>query len=954
MSETSDSGQSNIEQIAAGLAFSADAGSASGPKTVINPERRGSSATAFSSKPPSGSSIWNRLFPLEPSPEGSTAEGPQGFELGHFLIDSQIGAGGMGAVFRALDRRLDRIVALKVLSPVQTGDPASVTRFQIEARAAAKLDHENVARVFYVGEDKGIHFIAYEYITGINIRDLIRQAGQLNPVDAVNYALQIASALKHTMAAGVVHRDIKPSNIIITPNGRAKIVDLGLARKEHSESFGEVTVAGTTLGTFDYIAPEQAKDPRNVDVRSDIYSLGCTLYHMLTGTPPYAEGTVLQKLLDHQGHSVPDPREKNSRVTPQLSAIVQKMMASDPNDRYKRPEELIRELMVIASGMGLRGVNPEGLVWSTPQVQRPHFWARNLGWMATTAVLLIVVVLLQWLPPGIGQQVSQQSRGRAPAPNPNRVIGENEASSTSVPDSSPTDTDPTPAERDQQNKSIDVAPSTKQSPGSIPQTAGNGGPFPDVPEFGKYNEPIVAPIVGSSWPTVGPNGIDESSNASVSGEDGPITAIKPLQYPELARRGLHPNPPDGSPGFTREAVEPIMVVSKSAQTSDSYPTLAAACRAFRDGDVIELNYDGEPVGRPEKPFRIEKKRIVIRAGKDHDGRSYRPIIVFDAGENSEDDESCSIGLQRGSLELINLEVIVQARGHAGDDPWAMIQLQGAGNVRLKGTNVTFLNPDNRDTALFELKSSQLDKMSAMKTGNGTRNYPTTEIEVSESLLRGNCNLIITRHTQAASFEIEQSVVAVDGSLLNVVGELDALEEHAKLRLKLQHTTCVVGDSLLRMDSGDESRDLLPVTISARNNIIAASGASPLVVMTGNNSLSDFQQLLQWEGNKNFYDRFDIMWSIQMAQGTVTHRELDFQDWIDDWGTDHEVDTYNDGITWARSEWIKKTLSDLVPADLMLDYETENIAAGGATDGSDAGADLSHFDVFLSATPPRSD
>jgi serine/threonine-protein kinase len=112
--------------------------------------------------------------------------------------------------------------------------------------------------------------------------------------------MQLAAALSHTAAAGVIHRDIKPSNVLITPQGRAKLVDLGLARKESADASAELTVAGTTLGTFDYISPEQAKDPRSVDVRSDIYSLGCTLYHMLTGEPPYPEGTVLQKLLDQR------------------------------------------------------------------------------------------------------------------------------------------------------------------------------------------------------------------------------------------------------------------------------------------------------------------------------------------------------------------------------------------------------------------------------------------------------------------------------------------------------------------------------------------------------------------------------------------------------------------------------------------------------------------------------
>src|SRR5690606_11588454 len=277
------------------------------------------------------SSIWRRLFPVDDDPSGQMEpDAAAGCELGHFLIEERIGSGGMGAVFRALDTRLQRVVALKVLAPSQSGDRAAVLRFQNEARAAARLDHENIARVYYFGEDRGLHFIAFEYVTGQNVRDLIARTGRLPVADAVNYTMQIAAALRHTAAAGVVHRDIKPSNIIIAPNGRAKLVDLGLARKLTSDSVGDLTVVGTTLGTFDYISPEQARDPRSVDVRSDIYSLGCTLYHMLTGGPPYSSGTVLQKLLDHQQGMAPDPRLSNPAVPPALSAICRKMMAGDP------------------------------------------------------------------------------------------------------------------------------------------------------------------------------------------------------------------------------------------------------------------------------------------------------------------------------------------------------------------------------------------------------------------------------------------------------------------------------------------------------------------------------------------------------------------------------------------------------------------------------------------------
>src|SRR5262249_31314007 len=152
----------------------------------------------------------------------------------------------------------------------------------------------------------------FEFIEGVNLRQLVEERGPLSVMEAINYTLQVAAALVHAAERGVVHRDIKPSNIIITPRGRAKLVDMGLARRfERGGADEGLTQSGMPLGSFDYISPEQARDPRDVDVRSDLYSLGCTMYHMLTGQPPFADGTVLQKLLQHQEEPPPDVRDKN-------------------------------------------------------------------------------------------------------------------------------------------------------------------------------------------------------------------------------------------------------------------------------------------------------------------------------------------------------------------------------------------------------------------------------------------------------------------------------------------------------------------------------------------------------------------------------------------------------------------------------------------------------------------
>ena len=245
----------------------------------------------------------------DPEPVAPLALPHLGEKIDEFRLLESIGAGGMGAVYRAIDVGLDRQVALKILPPEQAVDPEVVRRYHQEGRAAAKLDHENVARVYTIGDDGRFHYIAFEYIEGVTIRQKVIQDGPLPVRDAVHFTLQIAQALIHAAEREVIHRDIKPSNIIITPTGQAKLVDMGLARQFERGGEPDLTQTGMTLGTFDYISPEQARDPRDVDIRGDLYSLGCTLFHMLSGRPPFPGGTVLQKLFAApRGHPARHPQ----------------------------------------------------------------------------------------------------------------------------------------------------------------------------------------------------------------------------------------------------------------------------------------------------------------------------------------------------------------------------------------------------------------------------------------------------------------------------------------------------------------------------------------------------------------------------------------------------------------------------------------------------------------------
>ena len=312
--------------------------------------------------------------------------------LGPYRLDQFVGGGGMGAVFRALDTTLDRTVAVKVLAGRQADDEEMLKRFRNEAQSAARLDHENIGRVHAVGSENGWHFIVFEFIEGTNLRDVIRAEGPFDLARTVDVAMQVADALEHASERDVVHRDIKPSNIVITPAGRARIVDMGLARLPQVAEDRDLTVSGMTLGTFDYISPEQARDPRAADVRSDLYSLGCTIFFMLAGRPPFADGTMVQKLLQHQQQAPPSLDDIRPDVPTRFAEIVSRLMAKDPLDRYQRPAVLVADLAAFAEEEGLHIVAARSVGAPVVPFERPG--GSPVPWLVSIAGLMLVVAAM--------------------------------------------------------------------------------------------------------------------------------------------------------------------------------------------------------------------------------------------------------------------------------------------------------------------------------------------------------------------------------------------------------------------------------------------------------------------------------------------------------------------------------------------------------------------------------
>src|SRR5215212_1709746 len=274
--------------------------------------------------------------------------------MGKILIDERyelrglVGSGGMADVYLAHDEILDRDVALKLLKTRYAENEELVERFRREAKSAASLSHPHIVPVFDWGETgNGTYYIAMEYLSGGTLRDLIASGRMLSPRTVVEVALQIAEALEAAHARGVVHRDIKPRNILVTDSGHVKVADFGIARAAEATTISDL---GEILGSVKYMSPEQAAGER-VGPASDLYSVGVVLYEMLTGRVPFEVETPADVPVRHAGGPPPHPREVNPMVPEGVDALVMRLLATDPDDRYGSAAQLARDLGRVQEGL---------------------------------------------------------------------------------------------------------------------------------------------------------------------------------------------------------------------------------------------------------------------------------------------------------------------------------------------------------------------------------------------------------------------------------------------------------------------------------------------------------------------------------------------------------------------------------------------------------------------------
>ncbi len=331
------------------------------------------------------------------------------FNLGPYQIIDSIGQGGMGQVFKAEHTVMGRVVAVKVL-PRSRSTPEAIQNFSREIRAQAQLDHENLVRAYDAGHDGNVHFLVTEYVPGTDLRRLIRGQGALSMNTAASIVTQAARGLEHAHNRGLIHRDVKPGNLLVTPEGRCKVLDLGLAGYFQDSDQTDV-YGGKVVGTADYLAPEQITTPDKLTPACDIYALGCTLYYAVTGKVPFPGGTAREKARNHCNLAPLDPRRLNSELSDDFVDVIAEMMAKRPDQRVPNGSEVVARLAPWVSSFLPRTAEEPVAVPIPPPIKIPPI-ARSLpAGVSDTEPYFLVQPAEE---PGQGESTSQLSLGTQP------------------------------------------------------------------------------------------------------------------------------------------------------------------------------------------------------------------------------------------------------------------------------------------------------------------------------------------------------------------------------------------------------------------------------------------------------------------------------------------------------------------------------------------------------------
>ena len=731
-------------------------------------------------------------------PTDSTVSTPDsldaGTSLGHYVIKKFIGGGGMGRVYLASDTALDRDVAVKVLPRQRSSDPGFVARFMNEAKSAARLNHEHIAQVYFAGETSaGVPFIAFEYVEGINVRTMVEKHDVFSLPQALNYLLQIAHALAHAATHNVVHRDVKPSNILITREGRAKLIDMGLARlMDTSEARGDLTASGVTLGTFDYISPEQARDPRNADIRSDIYSLGCTFFFMLAGRPPFPEGTVLQKLLQHQGDAPPDIRSFQPAIPAEIAFLIQKMMAKDPKQRFQTPVVLIEALTDAARRLGLR---PAGgnLVWTPARSHRISFLLRHTPWVTAVLLLFLGVFLMTlfmeqfyetFRPP---EQPSRAPLSVEVVPVPSEQIKESVSFPSFV--------------------SVFVPHSTAQSP---------------QPSAG-----LQLPMIGGILqPALEGAGLHHHINAQCS-----------VAYLKSASQN--------SPAPRPNSLSAVRCVDPTGNTPNSYTLLSSALTDVEDGTTIELKWNlAIRIPEPIRFDRRKKIRIVAAAGHD-------PVLLFEPPALQNARSFFSVFSSDVEFQRVGIEIRINTSALA--QHWSLFELTGNTQLTFDKCCLTVRNkspyddsPHHDDVVFF-----RNDTSASVEGANiiGDMFSEPLEIRMTNSLLRGEAVAIQSDVPQEIRIRCENSLIALAKPFLQAEESRRATKD-TTIQIRWDNVAFFGRQEVINLYREQNTKPVIVDFESERS--ICVLNRSPFAVFRGTQAQPKMlENAFRWSGSDNY-------------------------------------------------------------------------------------------------------
>jgi eukaryotic-like serine/threonine-protein kinase len=866
-----------------------------------------SQKTVISKRPPSAGPT--RMRATSPFEVGVALAGEM---LGHFQLEEFVGGGGMGAVFRATDTMLGRTVAVKVVSRDETNEE-TLRRFRNEAQSAARLDHPNIARVYYVGEDRGWNYIVFEYIEGVNVRDLVEHNGPLSLEDAIRYTLQMAEALEHASQRDVTHRDIKPSNILIMVDGRAKLVDMGLARLHQIESAtDDLTASGVTLGTFDYISPEQARDPRNTDVRSDLYSLGCTLYFMLTGQPPFPEGTVLQKLLSHSSEEPEDMRQLRPELPEDMSAIVKKLLAKQPEQRFQSPRELIGELLLLADRLNMTSITANSTVWLAPATRPVAWWAQHLPWMVPASLFLLLVLALFWwdraesITPTLPRRLAAaekkapfESTGKVPAAKSEATANDERAKSRSTDVDNPTapgeteesktakkiPTDPPRPAANSQGSDTNVSPVTER-----PRPKSD--PAPDridpatSPSTAPSTEPSTAPLISPSIsPSTAAAGNSVSPKVPATGETPPSDTTPPS-----------PGPPSLGP-LTNPRI--IVVSDQDSQLDRSTLCVRSLTEALERAaeleqiEEIQLRFNGmRPIGPLDLQLdRYPHGRLTIRGA---DG--FSPVLAFavTADEQAPTLPDAMIRVRGGQLVWRNLHFYFGCAGLADEVSTAsLVALESDADIEFSRCSFTVRNATvdgataSRQVSVIEVQpGAQLEGL--VPDMDVDSHTPT--IRLNDSVVRGQVTLVRCDQASPCWLNFEQGLFISSEQLVDVRGTLvEPQWAMGRISLGLKRLLVFADRGLCRVRT-DSLRPYHPgVSVKAQDCLIATrltKPATPLYLVQSAGPLALDGSELSVGGSNNYYKNTQVVLRVEVTGSTnpvEEHtfdklQELDGQQW----------------------------------------------------------------------------